>query len=118
MSSDLSDLITRLEAATEGTADLDEEICTAVLPPPGGAFSRNYNAYWDAVKSEPTASLDAATALVGRVRGPMWSISYNGAGYTAEMQDWPSFVSRGQTPPLAMCAALLRTLQAQGDGNG
>lgn len=73
--------------------------------------------------SEPyTASLDAALALVERVAPDRyWSINKIGGDpdfYSAKIADRPPYTGEALTPALALLAALLSSIQEEGEGNG
>ena len=73
-----------------------------------------------------TASLDAITALIGDMFGAAWRVQRIGMSNSATPPAWATVGATGageqawaNTPPLALCAALLRALQAkEGGGHG
>lgn len=81
---------------------------------------------WDDVTQPPplTASLDAATALVGKVL-PGWSGDVDigqpianfgklGVRLFPPGDGWKNYAGEGPTPAIALCLALLRALAAGG----
>lgn len=143
-----SELIGRLEAASEGSRELDGEVLWLVDRP------RALRAYWNAAFGMPkelpedfrpsglglqgiiaaaptfTTSLDAIVALIERKlpgeAGWAWGTSDNPMiveRFNAEAwvrcydarRDNTRWEARSSTAPLALCIALLRALQHQGE---
>ncbi len=123
---DYTDLIARLEKATEGSEELDADIARAL----GWELDTVYeHAWWDPQKRvlhhcdppffQRTRSLDAALSLVPE--------EANCHGYDASPAGAEAYVSRNNvasghwllsavaaTPALALCAAALKARQAGG----
>jgi len=114
MTADLSALIARLEAAEVGSRELDKEILAAF------GFTWRGMAYWnceDEMWSGPSAltrSLEAALALAERtgVRR-LWNLWKSNSGYVASFEG--DIYSRSSTPALALCIAVLRAKQGEGE---
>lgn len=135
---DLASLLARVEAAKgpdrEIAADLARLLTT---PPEDGCEFRSESAWpfvghWrntatgviaaNVVADDYTASIDAALALVERVR-PDWRLQnlretrIAGHEWNAHLQCWRDGVRCwGRTAPLAILAALLKALIASADG--
>lgn len=108
MSTPLSDLLERVEAAAGPDRYLAVDILTAL----------NICSYIPD-EGDPTASLDAAVWLVGRVRpGWSWGVAIE-ASYPASAQVWNKLDDtvvrwpQAASPALALLAALLRSLLAE-----
>lgn len=111
---DLSDLIVRVEGASEGSRELDCLIADAVLGPVKAPYRRGHCEKY-------TTSIDAAMTLVApswwfNMSGPMTPAAY---GYSREDQRFKrcgvemigapySCGAGGATFPLAICVAALR----------
>lgn len=98
-------LIERLEAATEGSRELDAEIASHY----GGLSGMSYET-WEAVEAHAphyTTSLDAAIQLVRE--GCAWGVEvrFGRLGSRAWVKPDLPF-SEGNTPALALCIAALR----------
>ncbi|WP_374453776.1 hypothetical protein [Phenylobacterium sp.] len=124
---DLAQMIAKLEAASEGSRELDVDIAIASgeWTPPYGAerdadrpdvWRRSGVNYW-AQYAAYTTSLDAIVALIARklpgVAG--WSVALDTYDNSAALTDMAG-ETRGavaKTLPLAACIAFLRALQAQ-----
>lgn len=108
---DLAQLIERLEAASEGSRELDALVWVAAT---GSTFSHlAENAHLDRV----TTSLDAIVALIERILPGVagWSVALDTYDNSAALTDMAG-ETRGavaKTLPLAACIAFLRALQAQ-----
>lgn len=142
--SKLTDLIAKLEAATEGSRELDVEIACALRPgsrpyryAPGTYSFRDEMGVWDTKHvSTVTTSLDAIVGLIER-KLPGWggmvsfgSLTCGATLHTADL--WGLVTETGETedgiaiqlrpeehgenrkPALALCIALLSALQLQG----
>ena len=117
MEAHLSDLIAKLEAASEGSRELDALVWVAAT---GSTFSHlAENAHLDRV----TTSLDAIVALIERkLPGRAWMLSSPDKllshplcqGEVAEGEfSFETTKGCAPTPALALCIAFLRALQAQ-----
>lgn len=111
---DLSDLIARLEAATEGSRELSDEVLVAlwVTRDDGWVKPNGDVCEWG---DEPncTESLDDALGLVPEGWG--WMVEgRHGKGqatvYLTGDEHWPLLAAA--TPALALCAAILRAKEA------
>lgn len=121
------DLITRLEAAAEGSRELDRALVEHFEPPtvthtgfvlPPGFGKGMGDGWWGA---EPTRSIDAAVALV-RAKLPGWAIGLDIEPASSEAfvdrpanLGWelpPKQLGRAPTAPLALVIALLKALRA------
>ena len=113
-----SDLIARLEKAEAGSRLLDEEMLEAMFDDTSPNIVASIPPY--------TASLDAITALIGDMFGAAWRVQRIGMSNSETPPAWATVGATGageqawaNTPPLALCAALLRALQAkEGGGHG
>lgn len=133
----MTDLLQRLRLAESGSRELDAAILCAVLPEtykamPGDtkcvqkvssdgsrSFLHEFSSSW--TYPSPTASIDAALALVEEVLpGKGWSLQTagdfgHGATIDADIGDDP-FVQH-KSPAIAICLALLSALnKEQSDG--
>lgn len=142
-----SDIIDRLEKATGPSAELGVIIKCALLAPNGAYVEKSkFNGAWcifhgehngkptlweyhgipnDIRLADPTASIDAAIALVERnLPGWVWedigqdSLGTRGAmvsaGWTCAISDGVDFYQgQARTLPIAILLALFRALQAQ-----
>lgn len=116
----LLELADAVEKAAGPDSDLDVAIAKALAGPSGNYFPRSY-----------TASIDAARTLVPE--GRSWSIEANVETFDANdnlisdsgsiariyhegSKRWADDPSYAATPALALTAASLRALAAQGDG--
>lgn len=110
----MKDLIEKLEAATEGSRELDAEIAIASGTAPVGAFrpcasldngTFGTGAYslWSA--PHYTSSLDAALTLV--LKGFGWNVN-DDCGDVAVFGETGEFRGDGRTPALALCIAALK----------
>ena len=108
-----SELVARLEGASEGSRELDAEI-DVVFPSPG--TPPNYEWPRELVPAYST-SLDAALALASRVL-PGWDfiVGRTNGGLTIHAQVGPGEMQFGNTPALALCIAVLRAKEPQPDG--
>jgi hypothetical protein len=117
---DLSNLISRLEAAQSGGAGLDHAVHEAAEP---ALFAPGWK--WSTECPLPvTTSLDAALTLCERVlpgascvgfdRTPQGSTAYVSRNNVADGH-W-LVEAEAPTPALALCLALLRALEAKADG--
>lgn len=108
----IAELLERVEGATGPDRELDAAIECALASTWGSAINpRPY-----------TASLDAALALVERVRpGWTWEGGRDPAkaswAYLYAKIDGPTFSASAPTPALALLAALLRSLPPALDGD-
>ena len=126
----MTDLLERIEAATEGSRELDKDIASQVHP--GTDWDKRYtaNVGWGhpdfnrVMRANPvphyTTSIDAALTLVPEG----WGFKADcGLGYGNEctvghvgenkMYDQPDGWAKAATPALALCAASLRAREAQ-----
>jgi len=131
MTADLSALIARLEAAEEVTRDLAVEVA-AFMYADTEAFKGavNYDPeLWVERNQSPLCSLDAALALAARVldgwlwdvttittavgglRKPLASVVRPDQPEGEEIKTW----GYGSTPALALCIAILRAKQGEGE---
>ncbi len=141
MTADLSALIARLEAAEVGSRELDAEIALAtaqdgavsiVDPEVAGIFSPRPGWLLDAngssISASPfTTSLDAALALAERVLGGWaWQVDRWGAMSRITLNEcdndgWHRSTHRRievaieRPPALALCIAILRAKQGEGE---
>ena len=101
---DLSALLTALEAATEGSRELDERIALYVgwAVQPDGQAQAGMPAY--------STSLDAALTLVPDAETVRVWLTIGAPGAWASID--PSVPHKAATPALAMCCAALRTRSA------
>lgn len=137
---DLRPLLDRIEKAEGPDRELDLLIWVALVANPSKEYNwsdgvwfkdhgeKDRGPYWracDHTKEAPfyTASLDAALALVERVRpGHWWSIEHVGgappAGFAKARIFTPevAYSASGSTPALALLSALIRSL-IEGDEN-
>ena len=127
MTADLSALIARLEAAEEVTRDLAVEFAAFMYADPE-AFKGavNYDPeLWVERNQSPLCSLDAALALAERVLPVFgWEIHYDevSGGIFAWVGEFMAIygLERGHrgyanTPALALCIAILRAKQGEGE---
>lgn len=118
-------LIERLEAATGPDRELDRDLTERFYPTVATPDTR---AHGDPAWRHPdfglvrceyyTASLDAALALVERVRpGAHFVVATmpEGVGYYAAIGEGDSRAYTAPTPAIALCLALLRTLETSHD---
>lgn len=114
--SKLTDLIAKLEAATEGSRELDLDIAQLLREPwgyTGGETPRD-------IKCAPiTTSLDAIVALIERKLPTMadfYIAQHRGSARATIWLDGKPYdgVKAGRYKPLAACIALLSALQLQG----
>lgn len=131
----VNDLIARLEAATEGCAELDADIWRFVKPkdyerfywagrmlsPENSPEEREHNLGRDrAVKAAPsyTTSLDAAFTLVPEGIYVKFQIDrrHNKAWAWVEMDDVEAIACA--TPAIALCIAALKARRAAGSPEG
>lgn len=106
----MTDLIERLEAATEGSRELDEEIAQAIFPK---LKRRHASWYIDDVRTniEPfSTSLDAALTLVPE--GLMWDVESRGAAFVGDPKMPSRMFEMAATPALALCIAALKARKA------
>jgi hypothetical protein len=110
-----SELVARLEDASEGSRELDILIQAALRP--------HDNSVWWIAQPPVTTSLDAALALAERVRvapytGPITlTIAGSGQAYIDHIDPCGLCVQAfGNTPALALCIAILRATATQPDG--
>lgn len=120
MTADLSALIARLEAAEEVTRDLAVEFAAFMYAYPE-AFKGavNYDPeLWVERNQSPLCSLDAALALAERVlpgwQIGMWTTKQNAVGSVLR-EDGGAFDATSSTPALALCIAILRAKQGEGE---
>ncbi|MFA6043595.1 MAG: hypothetical protein WC718_01305 [Phycisphaerales bacterium] len=109
----LSALLERVEAATGGDRELDRDIAIAT------GWVHRSGAPWERVleweRPNPTASVDAALALIGRVKPGARALmehDHDGNGWAMLMPSKHSerFMAEAPTPALALILALLRAL--------
>ena len=97
----MTDLITRLEEAAEGSRELDREmaLATGVL-----LTGIKENGEWGVKEGRWTQSLDAALALAERLDpGNGWERLYSG------LMNWRAFTPAGlKRLPCLVCAAILK----------
>lgn len=135
----LSELIARVEAATEGSRELDALIAVAVdgffidgedpwgrpkycyLDEDGAQISPGQG--HDMLVRRYTTSVDAALALIERVlRGAVWRVGFDPddgsirAEIVGAAPDCVRSTANHDSPALALCAAALRALQAKQTG--
>jgi hypothetical protein len=128
----MKDLIAKLEAATEGSRELDLEILTRVMGyrdihGDGTMFDRGNDGYWSLHGDEknpplpsPTTSLDAALTLVPE--GWVAHLSFYSDHADCELVkptgrflisgDTEVWANNAKTGPLALCIAALRARSA------
>lgn len=119
MTADLSALIASLEAAEVGSRELDDAVWFAAT---GEKASYPFDDETDphirygtlawVRLPRSTTSLDAALALAERLGLDVWHIMY------AAMMNWKAHDPRGPASrimPLALCIAILRAKQGEGD---
>ena len=130
-----SDLIAKLEAASEGSRELDEDILFLISPPSRHERLRALKARRLPYAPEFTTSIDTIVGLVEKML-PSWSIqimierrSKEPPWFCVHMQDseyislyWHEGDADGNaysqaysraTPSIALCIALLRALDAE-----
>lgn len=126
---DLSDLIARLEAATEGSRELSDEVLRACGWTTDWLAEGSLHPTWHApgcwpkgsiVRPDVSRSLDDALALVPEG----WRITVIGSTFTGSPSPrWRWLFQRfglsggepygeAATPALALCAAILRAMEA------
>jgi len=109
-------LLQQLEAAGEGSRELDAAIADVFDPLDALEMTDGYPGRWPFVDGSPfsdrtppvTTSLDAALALAERCGLDGWNTLY------AALMSWKAHDPRGSlstTLPLALCAAILRAKQ-------
>ena len=114
----MDDLIARLEAATEGSRELDAQIFfalqpeyhgTAVSKPAYGVFLRGYGS--DGDLPHYTTSIDAAVTLIEG--GNLWHVCKRERSpcYLAAVLQPHEGFSKASTPALALCIAALKARQ-------
>lgn len=125
--SDLKELLERVEKATRADHPLGHEVLLAL----GARHDHDWDhEYWFGEDRlypyDITASIDAAVALVEKkLPGWSWLLSQRGSAYVISPdfepapEDWlepkgVTFHGDGSTPALALIAALLKALIAQG----
>ena len=112
----MSDLLARLEAATEGSSMLDNAIYDALwgLPRMGG----DYRGHTVPIPPEPyTTSIDAALTLLPE--GWKWSVDSSGCAWVCPVDADSAYtemiVIGGVTiPALALCIAALKARERAG----
>lgn len=121
----MKDLITRLEAATEGSRDLDaavhfQDFKTAevhkVTTLEGDFWEIQEDGVrigkvWNLDLPHYTTSLDAAVSLVPE--GCLWSVHHDGMAIFTD-QNLEEYDVDAATPALALCAASLKARQHDG----
>lgn len=114
--SELRELLERVEKATGPNTEIEVELIQRFISAKEGDLHRRYTI---AVYGF-TSSIDAAIALVERVR-PGWAWNVGNVGeedrpsvaLTVPFEPYQDFVAHGATPALAVIAALLRSLIAE-----
>ena len=119
----MTDLLARLQAATQGSAELDAAVLRAAGWRPSPGTSTMWIApddTWAKHVGEPTRSLDAIDALI-EARG--WEWRYRGTKYVRHTAEVALNRTRGgwvgeadSTASLALCIAFVRALAAQEGG--
>lgn len=128
----LDELIARLEAASEGSRELDALIHAAVVNPPvmvdGGSWKGDVPAAYEPMSMvigrlpgkdlaeltgcpRYTTSLDAAMGLVPEGHG--WTASNYGGAFVHPIDHGPPEHGRHKSPALALCIAALKALRAR-----
>jgi len=128
----LSALIEKIEAAEEGSRELDVDIAKHL----GGAIRTSttvgtrYQVLWldaefaqgDDINELPevpfyTTSIDAIVGLIeSELPGAFWRISSRNKAVLVSKKDHAGY-ARGHTPALALCASFLKALQSErGEG--
>lgn len=124
--SDLSDIISRLEALTGPSRELGDEVLRAYgwTTPTGGGWPNDR--FWSqpngqtyggvGERPDPTASVDAALALLPDDSWE-WNLAWNSGFGFAEVGD-PTLHMEGEhkTPAIALCIASLRAREADRGG--
>ena len=123
----MKDLIAKLEAATEGSRELDADIYEAIGCEVVRArksrrglnwcYRGHFPHGWLAIRWEKmnhlTTSIDAALTLVPE--GMFWSIDSSGSAYICQLdsggQRGSVRVGDGESPALALCIAALKARQ-------
>jgi hypothetical protein len=106
----MDDLIERLEAAEQGSRELDYAF-KALLEPRDDYWALRVAADW-------TTSLDAALALAERTTKGAYTLVNDYGGYNRAEINIPggdTFKAIADTMPLALCAAICRALTTQGE---
>lgn len=95
---DLDDLIARLEAASEGSRDLDQDIEIAINPPREDVYRCPHY----------TTSLDAALRLMPA--GWLWDVASTGCVWVMPNDDLDKqiVISGIEKPVIALCIAALK----------
>lgn len=111
---DNADLLSRLSAATEGSAEFDREVLLACGWREQPAYIRwlapNHTGYTSSGAPRPTRSLDDITQMIE-------GAGYKCYGFDASylpVRGWANGTAHysGATPALAMCHAFLRAREA------
>lgn len=107
-----SELMARLEGASEGSRELDISLALETTHVYGFDSEREIDAY-----PHPTTSIDDALTLAERVL-PGWDfiVGRTNGGLTIHAQVGPGEMQFGNTPALALCIAVLRAKEPQPDG--
>ena len=129
----MTELIERLEAACEGSRELDAAMFRAIGAPLPDKFANlNLELTWGPdgsaympvgemqVRYDPpayTLSIDAIVAIIER-KLPGWHIQVERHPDFCDATLWPSpdapyWLTHAATMPMALCASFLRALQAQ-----
>ncbi|CAM2954927.1 hypothetical protein BDI01nite_22460 [Brevundimonas diminuta] len=133
MTADLSALIARLEAAEVGSRELDGAICAALGEQPEWATKNHAPTQpqlWTDGKPglharewlcpRYTTSLDTGLALAERLPGWVWNMGNDTRCWAHLWNDLPTYdgnpsMGRAATPALALCIAILRAKQGEGE---
>lgn len=121
------ELIARLEAASEGSRELDAAILSAIGDQAldRGRFGWEWRpervGFWRPMP-EPTTSIDAIVALIERklpVLADFYIAQHRGSARATIWLDGKPFdgVKEGRDKPLAACIAFLRALRTQDQGD-
>ena len=129
-------LLERVESAAEGDSELNFAVAEILLPEQAEWARRHEKELVAAARANGlttrdeacrraalfsvgnfTRSIDAATALIKRVLpGWKWLVAYNGEAVLSDFNPFDDGVrANGETPALALCAALLHALIATKD---
>lgn len=126
---DITHLIERLEAATEGSRELDAAVLAAVYPDTEPMYNHPDGKWWwfvdpvtrlSEVMPSPTTSLDYITADIdSHLPEFCWQVHAGGYGEVfVPGVKGRSYHGDAKTAALALCAARLRAYQTQEHANG
>lgn len=133
-----AELIAKLESASEGSRELDEQISDALCDSKfwtringlsdeqGGMWMYEFEGHAPSSALRVTTSIDAALALAERVLPEHW-IGFQKNRGSPPTEAWSCWIAFGgdpesieadcATPALAICVALLRASAAEGAGH-